>query len=199
MSVRVQTPEKTTLYCFKDILRPLFTELFLRVLEQDSRVSEEHVLEKIIISDKPGNGGMEVDSGSPISLCEEFNAKYMYVTFFVSMRACDIPTTPRNAFLVLMTANQNHLPASIVNEHRQLIATEKLYNKVLMHMKLVGAGFTRNLVDSASMNVAWTLRDALWYIDTAHEQFKDRGIHLQESFKTLKDFNDYKKNQKSKP
>ena len=57
-----------------------FAELFLRVSAQDSRVSKEHVLEKIIISDKPGNGSMEVDSGSPISLCEEFNAKY--VIFF---------------------------------------------------------------------------------------------------------------------
>ena len=67
---------------------PSFTELFLRVSEQDSQVSKKHVLEKIIISDKPGNGGMEVDSESPISLCEEFNVKY--VTSFVSVRAHDV-------------------------------------------------------------------------------------------------------------
>ena len=59
-----------------------------------------------------------------------------------------------------MTANKdrNHLPASIVTEHRQLIATERLYNKVLMYMKSVGAGFTRDLVDSVGMNVARTLK-----------------------------------------
>ena len=33
-------------------------------------------------SDKPGNSAVEVEPGSPISLCEEFNAKY--VTSFVS-------------------------------------------------------------------------------------------------------------------
>ena len=167
-----------------------------------ARVSEQHVLEKVIISDKSGNGGMEVDSGSPISLCEEFNAKY--VTFFVCMgnpSACEVQPAQKNAFQVLMNATKarNHLPASIETEHRQLIATERVHNQVLIYMRSVGAGFTRDMVESVGHRVVRALKDALWYIDTAHQQFQDRGIRLPEAFKRFQGFNEYQKNRKSKP
>ena len=100
LSIRVQSGPHCLLS--KIFFTPLcvsFAGLFLRVCERDSRVSEQHVLEKALISDKSGNGGMEVDSGSPVSLCEEFNAKY--VTFFVSMgnsSACEVQPAQQNAF-----------------------------------------------------------------------------------------------------
>lgn len=97
------------------------------------------------------------------------------------------------------TKDRNYLPASIETEYRQLIATERLGNQVLIYMKSVGDGFTRDLVDSVGVNAVRTLKDALLYIDTAHEQFEERGIHLPESFKKFEGFNDYKKNRKSKP
>lgn len=59
---------------------------------------KQHVLERVTISGKPGSGGVEVDPGSPISLCEEFNAKY--VSFFVSMgstTACEVQSAQCNA------------------------------------------------------------------------------------------------------
>ena len=82
---------------------------------------------------------MEVDSGSPVSLCEEFKAKY--VTFFVYMgnaSACyQVQPAQQNAFHVLINATKerNHLPATIETEHRQLIATEQVHNQVLIYMK----------------------------------------------------------------
>ena len=184
LSVRVQSgPHCLLSKIFFAPVNISFAGLFLRVSEQDSRVSEQHVLERVIISDKPGNSGMEVEPGSPISLCEEFNAKY--VTFYVSKGGATVQSAQRNAFHVLMSAtkDRNHLPASVETEHRQLIATERLHNQVLVYMKSVGAGFTRDLVDSVGVSVVRTLKDALWYIDTAHEQFEDRGIRLPESFK----------------
>ena len=102
---------------FKDFFTPLcesFAGLFLRVSEQDLVVSEQHVLEKVVISDKPGNGGMEVDSGSPISLCEEFKAKYEFFVCMGNASACSqVQPVQQNAFHVLMNATKerNHLPA----------------------------------------------------------------------------------------
>ena len=78
---------------------------------------------------------MEVDSGSPVSLCEEFKAKY--VIFFVCLgntSACyQVQPAQQNAFHVLMNATKerNHLPATIEAEHQQLIATEWVHNQVL--------------------------------------------------------------------
>lgn len=97
------------------------------------------------------------------------------------------------------TKMRSHLPATIETEHRQLIATERLYNQVLVYMRSVGAGFTRDMVESVGHRVVRALKDALWYIDTAHQQFQDRGIRLPEAFKGFQGYNDYKKNRKSKP
>ena len=78
LSIRVQSgPHCLLSKIFFTPLCESFAGLFLRVSEQDSRVSEQHALEKVVISDKPGNGGMEVDSGNPVSLCEEFKAKFL--------------------------------------------------------------------------------------------------------------------------
>ena len=66
-------------------------------------------------------------------------------------------------------------------------------------MKSTGAGFTRDAVNTVGEKVARTLRGALWYIDTAHQQFEERAIHLPDSFKAFQGFNDYKKNRKCKP
>ena len=118
LSIRVQSgPHCLLSKIFFTPLYESFAGLFLRVSEQDSRVSEQHVLEKVVISDKPGNGGMEADSGSPISLYEELKAKY--VTFFIcteNTSACyHVQPAQQNAFHVLMNASKerNHLPATI--------------------------------------------------------------------------------------
>ena len=97
------------------------------------------------------------------------------------------------------TKARNHLPARIETEHRHLMATERVHNQVLVYMKFVGAGFTRDMVESVRHRVVRALKDALWYIDTAHQQFQDRGICLPEAFKGFQGFNDYKKNRKNKP
>ena len=75
---------------------------------------------------------------------------------------------------------KNH---QIETEHRQLIGTERVHNQVLVYMTSVGAWFTRDMVKSLGHRVVRALKDALWYIDTAHQQFQDRGIHLPEAFK----------------
>ena len=67
---------------------------------------------------------------------------------------------------------------------------------MLIYMKSVGTGFTCDLVDSVGVNVVRMLKDALWYTDTAHEQFQDRGIRLPEYFKRFEGFNDYQKESK---
>ena len=71
-----------------------------------------------------------------------------------STTACEVQSAQSNAFHVLMSAtkDRNYLPASIETEHRQLIATERLHNQVLIYMKSVGAGFTRDLVDSVTLD-----------------------------------------------
>ena len=178
-----------------------FLRLYLNVAEQDTRVNEQDAIERILIADRPGvNTGTEVDPGSPVSLCEEFNAKY--VTFFVCSSDTSTQPAQNDAFQVLMSASKerDHLPAALqAHTHRQLIGTDRLYNCVLQYMKSTGAGFIRDAVNSVGHNVVRTLRDALWYIDTAHQQFEERAIHLPESFSEFQGFNDYKKNRKNKP
>ena len=71
-----------------------------------------------------------------------------------------------------------------------------MHNQVLVYMKSVGAGFTRDMVESVGHRVVRALKDALWYIDMAHQQFQDRGICLPEPFKGFQGFNDYKKNRR---
>ena len=107
LSIRVQSgPHCLLSKIFFSPLCESFAGLFLRVSEQDSRVSEQHVLEKVIISDKSGNGGMEVDSGSPNYLCEEFNAKYVTFVCMVNPSACEVQPAQKNAFQVLMNATK---------------------------------------------------------------------------------------------
>ena len=61
LSIRVQSgPHYRLSKIFFAPINISFAGLFLCVSEQDSRVSEQHVLERVIISDKPGSGGMEV-------------------------------------------------------------------------------------------------------------------------------------------
>jgi len=80
---------------------------------------------------------------------------------------------------VQVATERSHLPSPIEpGEHRQLIATERLHNQVVDYMKSTGAGFTRDAVNTVGEKVARTLRGALWYIDTAHQQFEERAIHL---------------------
>ncbi len=97
-----------------------------------------------------------------------------------------------NAFQLLMcqSKDKSHLPSTIeAREHRQLIATEQLHNWVVEYMKSTGAGFTRDTVNTVGNRVVRTL----WYIDTAHQQFEERAVHLADSFKAFQGFNEFGK------
>ena len=52
-----------------------FGDLFLRV-SQDHRIGKQSTINKVIMSDQPRNGGMEVELGAPVALCVEFSSKY---------------------------------------------------------------------------------------------------------------------------
>ena len=106
-SVRVQSGCRTLLTKIRFTpLSVTFAELFLHLSEEDDCVGERCVY-KVTIADRPGNGGgTKVDLTAPVSLCEEFNAKY--VTFFLSSdeSATAAPALNHcpNAFQVLMHA-----------------------------------------------------------------------------------------------
>jgi len=53
-----------------------FGDLFLRV-SQDHRIGEQSTINKVIMSDQPQNGGVEVELGAPVALCVEICSKYM--------------------------------------------------------------------------------------------------------------------------
>ena len=159
---------------------------------------------KVTIADRSGNGGgTEVDLSAPVSLCEEFNAKYVtFLSSDESAAAAPALNHRPNAFQVLMHASRDrrHLPSTIeASEHRQMIATERLHNGVIKYMKSTGAGFTRDAVSTLGIKVVKTLRDALWYIDSAHQQFEERLIHLPSAFKEFQGYNHFKKKRKTKP
>ena len=166
---------------------------------------ECYIVNRVLISEVAGNGGVEVELNAPVTLSEEFGSKY--VTFYVSDNSDDgslaaIASARKDGFQVFMSASRDrsHLPSMIEpREHRQLIATERLYNQVIQYMKSAGVGFTCDSVGTVGTKVARVLKNALWYIDTAHQQFHDRSIHLPDVFKEFQGFNDYKKNRKSKP
>lgn len=61
-------------------------------------ISEQHVLERVIILDKPGNGGIEVEPGNPISLCEESNAKY--IIYFALNSSVSSTRKPCNSSII---------------------------------------------------------------------------------------------------
>ena len=137
----------------------------------------------------------------PVTLLEEFSAKY--VTFILSTDdSVGLNLTCTKALKVLMCAirDRSHLPSTTeASKHHQLIATERLHNRVAEYVKSTGAGFTREAVEVVGSKVIKVLRSALWYIDTAHQQFEERLISLTVAFEKLQGYNDYKKNQKNKP
>ena len=144
-SVR-QGPEWTSLSPRQNFFTPLditFSDLFLHV-SQDHRIGEQSTVNKVIMSDQPRNGGVEVELGAPVALCVEFSSKY--VIFFVSENSTSTPLVQPakvDAFRLLMSASteRSHLPSPIEpGEHRQLIATERLHNQVVDYMKSTGAG-----------------------------------------------------------
>ena len=104
--------------------------------------------------------------------------------------------TRTNILEVLIGASRerSHLHSPVeTSEHRQLIATERLHNRVIVYVKSTGAGFTRNAVEAVGNKVIKVLKGALWYIDTAHQQFKERSISLTIPFEEFQGYNDYRK------
>jgi len=200
LSVRVLSGPHTLLTKIRfTALNSMFGELFLKLREEVERVGQGRVC-KVTNGERAGNaGGTEVDLMAPVTLCEEFKCKY--VTFFVTNDASAMATSASNilpnAFHVLMHASQDrsHLPPAVeASEHRQLIATERLHNGIVKYIKSTGAGFTRDVVNTVGNKVVKTLQGALWYVDTAHQQFEESS-----SFKEFQGYNDFKKNRKNKP
>ena len=122
LSVRVQSGPHCLLT--KSLLTPLditFGDLFLRV-SQDHRIGEQSTINKVIMSDQPWNGSVEVELRAPVALCVEFSSKYM--TFFVSENSTSTPLVQPakvDAFRLLMSAGteRSHLPSPIEpGEHR---------------------------------------------------------------------------------
>jgi len=50
------------------------------------RAQQSYHINKVIISDQPRNGGVEVELGAPVALCVEFSSKY--VTYGFVSRSC---------------------------------------------------------------------------------------------------------------
>ena len=75
----------------------------------DHRVTNDCVIEKVKISDRRGTGGAEVELGAPISLCSQFDAKY--VTYFVTSGTANATvaaqTKPIDALEVLMRSSSD--------------------------------------------------------------------------------------------
>ena len=105
LSIRVQSgPHCLLTKIFFTLLDITFGDLFLRML-QDHRIGEQSTVNKVIMSDQPRNGGVEVELGAPVALCVEFSSKY--VTFFVSENSTSTPLVqPANVdvFRLLMSA-----------------------------------------------------------------------------------------------
>ena len=95
-----------------------FTDLFARVSGGDHRVTNDCVIEKVKISDRRGTGGAEVELGAPISLCSQFDAKY--VTYFVTSGTANATvaaqTIPIDALEVLMRSSfdRSYLPSPLL-------------------------------------------------------------------------------------
>jgi len=83
LSVRVQSgPHCLLAKIFFTPLDITFGDLFLRV-SQDHRIGEQSTINKVIMSDQPRNGGVEVELGAPVALCVEFSSKYVTCVGFV--------------------------------------------------------------------------------------------------------------------
>ena len=105
LSVRVQSgPHCLLTKIFFTPLDITFGDLFLRML-QDHHIGEQSTVNKVIMSDQPRNGGVEVELGAPVALCVEFSSKY--VTFFVSENSTSTPLVQPakvDVFRLLMSA-----------------------------------------------------------------------------------------------
>ena len=66
-------------------------------------------------------------------------------------------------------------------------------------MKAYSIGFSLEFVESIEKTVVAKLSDALWYLDSHHEKFKDCHMVIPIPFTKYQGFNDYRKNHKSKP
>ena len=101
---------------------------------------DERRVVKVTIADLGSRSGRgtEMDQTAPFVLLVEFIANY--VTFLLSdndprmYNSVGLNPTRTNALQVLMRASrdQSHLPSTIAaSEHRPLIATVRLYNRVI--------------------------------------------------------------------
>ena len=64
---------------------PSVRDLLLRV-SQDHRIGEQSTVNKVIMSDQPRNGGVEVELGAPVALCVEFSSKYVTFLYLKTLR-----------------------------------------------------------------------------------------------------------------
>ncbi|KAK3108394.1 hypothetical protein FSP39_007105 [Pinctada imbricata] len=111
----------------------------------------------------------------PISLCTDLDRKF--VEYVVdsnnnsSSNACLSSKT--NAFDTLMQSQKKlHLPSKIMKV--SMMGPEKLYNDIIDWIAPIDNGWTLDQKEIGSKIIS-TLRNALWYIDHAHEKFKERG------------------------
>lgn len=106
--------------------------------------------------------------------------------------ACANPTRNTiNAFSLLMQNNNTiMLPQKPKNE--KLTGPQRLECDIIDCMSLQGYGWNNNSLDIGDF-VVKTLTHTLWYIDHAHDKFKQNACPLPKTFTQFSGYNDYKK------
>ena len=103
-----------------------------------------------------------------------FRAEYVVSDSIAAPVACQLPLEHRQIdafhFLMSTSKDRSHLPSTI-EPHEQTARSNRTVVQVIEYMKSTGLGFT---LDTACCKIVKTLRDSLWYIDTAHQQFEER-------------------------
>ncbi|KAK3095270.1 hypothetical protein FSP39_012504 [Pinctada imbricata] len=166
---------------------------------ESALLSSENIL-KVKVREKSDTQPIEVSKlHMPISLCTDLDRKF--VEFVVdsnnnsSSNACLSSKT--NAFDTLMQSQKKlHLPSKIMKV--SMMGPEKLYNDIIDWIAPIDNGWTLDQKEIGSKIIS-TLRNALWYIDHAHEKFKERGCPLPDVYKAFQGYNNYKKLRHKQP
>lgn len=106
--------------------------------------------------------------------------------------ACDNPTRNTiNAFSVLMQNNNTIVqPQKPTNE--KLSRPQRLEFDIKDWMSMQGYWWNNNSLDTGDF-VVKTLKRTLWYIDHAHDKFKQSKSLLPNTFTQFSGYNDYQK------
>lgn len=134
-------------------------------------------------------------------MCQLFDCRYVVFNLKSDKetQATSSTGSVRSAFDVLMSSAREKLLPSKISSNKQLRATDRLFNDLIDYLCSLGVGWSKDCVDTMGKRFVLSLRDALWYLDSHHDKFADRGVHFPDRLSHFTGYNDWRSKKVKQP